>query len=537
VSRIQADEITNATGTGAPGFPFGVPASTEVPFRLHATINIPDARLHIEPSEISDYVGAGRVPYPINGEVPVFAATTINFQTGGIVGSSVDITFPTGTVNYYRRVGFVLTSVGGVKAYFTAEASTLIAVAEPGTLFLDESELPLGWVDIQNTDGNTAYKTADSVTNIIQNKVLNDHRIHIFTNGKVLPTQAGINIGGNVSGGTPGSVLFVDSLNQIAQDNVGLYFDPTTNRLGIGTATPGSSLSITSTEATNPASIIFHSGLSVGLRVELTNASNSSYALELSTSGTGGAAYFENDSVDATLVLTNADTSGAVIQFLGATSGSIDIAVPNAITSYALVLPTIQGGVDTFLQNDGSGNLTWATAATSTSLQLAYDGGNEIETDGLDVIISGDAGLEISADLGLSILGNQGLKVGGPSTSPRIILDAPTGTAQLEQIFLNLTLLENTSGVLADLVYDAAIYNSVEITYSIVDTVTNHTRTGRFLISTNGVDVSFVDTGYSETADLGVEWTADIDLGNVEITYTNGINNKIFLAEVKRFKI
>lgn len=48
----------------------------------------------------------------------------------------------------------------------------------------------------------------------------------------------GMSIGGAVTSGTVGSVLFVGAGSTLAQDNVNLFWDDTNNRLGIGTTTP-----------------------------------------------------------------------------------------------------------------------------------------------------------------------------------------------------------------------------------------------------------------------------------------------------------
>lgn len=49
-------------------------------------------------------------------------------------------------------------------------------------------------------------------------------------------------IGGTITGGTAGSVLFVDPAATIAQDNANFFYDNANNRLGIGTAVPSSRL-------------------------------------------------------------------------------------------------------------------------------------------------------------------------------------------------------------------------------------------------------------------------------------------------------
>lgn len=57
---------------------------------------------------------------------------------------------------------------------------------------------------------------------------------------------------------------------------------------------------------------------------------------------------------------------GGGLQFNGTSSGHVVIAGGSAITSYSLVLPSAQGGSSTFLQNDGSGNLSWASAGSGS---------------------------------------------------------------------------------------------------------------------------------------------------------------------------
>lgn len=51
-------------------------------------------------------------------------------------------------------------------------------------------------------------------------------------------------IGGPIVGGISGSVLFVDSNVRLAQDNANLFWDDTNNRLGIGSSTPATELSV-----------------------------------------------------------------------------------------------------------------------------------------------------------------------------------------------------------------------------------------------------------------------------------------------------
>lgn len=55
---------------------------------------------------------------------------------------------------------------------------------------------------------------------------------------------AGTAIGGAVTDGTAGSVLFVGTGGLLAQDNSKLFWDDTNDRLGIGTASPAVALSV-----------------------------------------------------------------------------------------------------------------------------------------------------------------------------------------------------------------------------------------------------------------------------------------------------
>lgn len=50
-------------------------------------------------------------------------------------------------------------------------------------------------------------------------------------------TATGISIGGTITGGTAGSILFINPNNILAQDNANLFWDDTNNILGIGTNT------------------------------------------------------------------------------------------------------------------------------------------------------------------------------------------------------------------------------------------------------------------------------------------------------------
>lgn len=53
-----------------------------------------------------------------------------------------------------------------------------------------------------------------------------------------------LRIGSRIIGGTPGSLLFIDLNNKIAEDNANLFWDDTNNRLGIGKNDPAFMLDV-----------------------------------------------------------------------------------------------------------------------------------------------------------------------------------------------------------------------------------------------------------------------------------------------------
>lgn len=63
----------------------------------------------------------------------------------------------------------------------------------------------------------------------------------------ITTSSGGASIGGPVTGGTAGSVLFIDPASTLAQDNASLFFDNAANRLGIGDATPDAKLDVQGT--------------------------------------------------------------------------------------------------------------------------------------------------------------------------------------------------------------------------------------------------------------------------------------------------
>lgn len=99
-------------------------------------------------------------------------------------------------------------------------------------------------------DGNLILKLSDGreidVGNLFEVDIIK--RI----NNVFLKQGVNVTIGEKVTNGLPGSVLFIDALNNLAQNNTKLYWDYTNNRLGIGTNTPTALLSLGAGTTTIP---------------------------------------------------------------------------------------------------------------------------------------------------------------------------------------------------------------------------------------------------------------------------------------------
>ena len=93
-------------------------------------------------------------------------------------------------------------------------------------------------------------------------------------------------IGGTVTSGTAGSILFINPTATLAQDNANLFWDNTNNRLGIGTATPA--YAITANKNSNTGEYIYINNSNAGTAAiagMFINASAGAFTLQAISSG------------------------------------------------------------------------------------------------------------------------------------------------------------------------------------------------------------------------------------------------------------
>jgi len=124
---------------------------------------------------------------------------------------------------------------------------------------------------------------------------------------------------------------------------------------------------------------------------------------------------------------TSVGSSVKLVEGTSNGTNSIALKAPNSIASdLTYVLPGTQGGSNTVLTNDGSGNLSWSSGsfnATFTGITTFSDTTDSTTKDNGSIIVEGGIGIEKSVNIG----GN--LKVTGITTSTGGFVGNLTGNA------------------------------------------------------------------------------------------------------------
>jgi hypothetical protein len=171
-----------------------------------------------------------------------------------------------------------------------------------------------------------------------------------------------------------------------------------------------------------------------------------------------------------------------------------------------------------------------SAAIVESKLSLDYS------TSSLNSAISGKMS-DLSDDLTPSLGGNldagsnvvfatNGLKLGN-SASEFFELD-----------YEEAALSDNTTAVISDLTYAAASYEGCIIEYKVKEATANKVRVGQLFVANNASSVSLIDQS-TETADPGVSFSAALNSGNIEISYTTTStgNARSLKSVVKRLKV
>jgi hypothetical protein len=201
---------------------------------------------------------------------------------------------------------------------------------------------------------------------------------------------------------TPGSIVFAGASGVYSQDNASLFFDNTNNRLGIGTATPASALSVGSSSQFQVSS----TGDIVAIRGQTTTfpAANASGVLTNNGSGTlsWAAAPAASLTVGSTAIASGAanrilfEGAGNVLQeSANLTWNGTTFGVTGGITQTTGAVSLTANAASSLTTSAGALTLTSAAAATwsSTAGNLA---------------ISGGAALQLTAAAGNEVVVNDG---------------------------------------------------------------------------------------------------------------------------------
>lgn len=151
----------------------GVEKSIERPGRLYAS-NPLDSKLRISPAQITRSDGSTLVIANPDVGIPSTGAAWVDFQLQ--TSSGIAVSFPATSLYYYRRFVVCFTSSNTLIGLFSDEVSNPILYPDPVTLTPSGYEL-VGYVDIECTDASGKFKTAGSVSNIIEAATLSTSRI------------------------------------------------------------------------------------------------------------------------------------------------------------------------------------------------------------------------------------------------------------------------------------------------------------------------------------------------------------------------
>lgn len=161
---------------------------------------------------------------------------------------------------------------------------------------------------------------------------------------------SGMAIGGTVTGGLAGSVLFVDTNGNLGQDNAHFYWDDANDKLGVGTSAPTGQLQVNSTAAGNIALIVKGASSQSGNLQQWRDSSNAILAY-INIAGT-----FQSASFTASLPVKTNSSKELV-------TGAINLASAD-VTG---VLPV--GNIATNIKQSTIGVVLWANGyALSTGI-------------------------------------------------------------------------------------------------------------------------------------------------------------------------
>ena len=163
------------SGIGLDGIVEGIDTDLNLPLKLLANFPTANSKVFLSDSSVVSSDGANKTIPPIKRKV--FSSLSniwIDFQASGSDRVSdvfmLDITYwpQFSTTGSFRYACLTLTNNGKVRIDFSPESSSILGLEDPGAFFA-KGGLPLGYLLLQATDNSSKFKTAGSISSIIEN--------------------------------------------------------------------------------------------------------------------------------------------------------------------------------------------------------------------------------------------------------------------------------------------------------------------------------------------------------------------------------
>lgn len=380
------------------------------------------------------YTGVTNVTFPTSGTLATTAGTVstvagsssqilVNGATSPASGAITLSLASSVSTNFFSSVG---TGGGNFQAFTSASSATPTIGANSGYIIRNTDSTTNNWMTFAflNPAGNIAAMVGCQMTNQASTTAAD---LVLFGRNTSTGTTEGLRVVGTtntvlmanplgyVSGGsnsnttwTPGSILFAGA-SAFAQDNSGLFYDDTNNRLGVGNfaTSPDSLLTLNANSAVTSAPGLNNTYL------HIIGSASASPQVMLDAFG-GGANYLVSRSSQGTPGAPTQVLSGYTLLQVGATGRDS--------TSYAGV---VQAGMNIFSGQD------WTNAARGTRVTIftTINGSTStadritIDTSGKVLFGSGlTSGFDTSGNLGIGTTTPGGfLDVSGSSSSSSAI--------------------------------------------------------------------------------------------------------------------
>lgn len=273
----------------------------------------------------TDCISAGGSP-SIGGAITSGTQYSVLFvdPAGTIAQDNANLNFNNST-DMLTTANFTVNSGAGADLVFTE--STVTRTSNIGAQTLTFNNPGTNRLDVLLADGALGLANLASDPSAPSNGFM----YYDTTLSKFRCREAGVwtdcistapSIGGTITSGTAGSILFVDPANTFAQDNANLFWDNTNNHIGIGTATPASKLTVVAGSMPSTAKALEVTGTlatnaSYGTTFQLTPTSStqSQYGVlvQLLAGGSGGSKTFAG-----AVITTSSTAAGTANPLTGA---------------------------------------------------------------------------------------------------------------------------------------------------------------------------------------------------------------------------